>query len=667
MKKLKKIFTQTELLKVFGLFTLIEFVAIGINIPQLGFYHDDWYLLWSGAARGVNSIVVMFATDRPIMGVIYSITYSVFGDNLLLWHIYAFLLRLVGGFAFYGILRRIFPNQPGLNFFMVAVFYIYPGFLSQPDANTKQNHLLGYGIAIFSIYLSIISYQAKKLWNKLFFSFFSALLALSYFFIYEYMIGLEVARVIFLGIAIYHDRRENLKQNIINAVKIWAPISVAGLWFLYWRFFIFESTRSATNVVKLSTNYFDNFQIMGYRLVFQTARDLFDITLFAWFVKPYSLMKTADNTDLFWGLLFGFIIGIIAIRWVEKHRDLEKEPDPRLMIVAGLWIILSAILPVVLANREFDPNDAYKSYGLHPTMGVALFMGGLYSQIKKNYGRHFILIIFVIAISTQYLNGIEWANLWALQKQMWWQLSWRAPDLEAGTVLVIQMPDGRKFRENYEVWGPANLIYTPQKAETPILSAEVLTPDIFVYASREENSGAKTRDIIIRQDFDKLLVLSMPDSRGCLTVNSKYLPIYGPNTPNEVIELIPFSEENQILADEKQKKPPAHIFGQEPEHEWCYYYQKASLASQMGDWNAINELYQKVSENELEPRDQVEWIPFLIGMYQSGDIDGSINLYKEKFKRMDRFEILTCSSEAVLLENGENDPRFETLRKIVCE
>lgn len=87
---IKNFFRQHEYLSVFLLFFIIELFTIGINIPRLGFYHDDWYLLWSGAARGSTSIISLFSTDRPFMGIIYSYTYRLIGDNIILWHVYAF-------------------------------------------------------------------------------------------------------------------------------------------------------------------------------------------------------------------------------------------------------------------------------------------------------------------------------------------------------------------------------------------------------------------------------------------------------------------------------------------------------------------------------------------------------------------------------------------------
>lgn len=647
---IKNFFRQHEYLSVFLLFFIIELFTIGINIPRLGFYHDDWYLLWSGAARGSTSIISLFSTDRPFMGIIYSYTYRLIGDNIILWHVYAFFLRLLGGFTFYAILRRIFPDQPGLNFLMVSVFYVYPGFLSQPDANTKQNHLLGYEFAILSIYLSVVAVQTKEKWKKIISTFFAAVFALGYLFIYEYMIGLEITRIIFIGFALFKDNVDTIYSRVISALKTWILIPLVTIFFLYWRFFIFDSSRSATNIGKLEDSYLNNIQAMGYRLIFQTLRDFFDITFFAWFVEPYSLIKNADNTDLFIGLLFGFSLGLISFLWVKHHNKLTSEIAPQIILVAGLIIILSAIFPVILANREFDPNDAYKSYGLHPTMGVALVVGGFAAMVNKNYHQIVIISIFVISVTTQYLNGVAWVEAWELQKSVWWQLTWRAPDLLDETLLVIRMPDGYRFRENYEIFGPVNLIYRPGQYDSPPISAEIPHHDLLTYVSNSEIRQTQVRDIPLTMNYSRLLLGVVPNKDACLNMLNSSDPFYPESTPSDILELMPYTNSDNINTHSTQKFPPTKIFGEEPNHGWCYYFQKASLAYQDGNWAAIADYYQQVKNQELSPIIQEEWLPFIGGLLNYGDADEATKLYKQTVAKIKRFEVTTCQSI--------NDPNF---------
>lgn len=643
---------EHETISALLLLTLIEFVTIGINIPKLGFYYDDWYLLWSGSARGAGSITSMFSTDRPYMGSIYSYTYQLFGDSILAWHTFAFILRLLGGFGFYILLNKVFPRLNALNLFMTAIFYVYPGFLSQPDANTKQNHLIGYGSAIYSILFNVLAIQARSTWKKVVAAIISGLLALNYLFIYEYMIGLEAARVIFLVIAGYKNRFPDLRRVLYEGLMIWIAPAIAVCVFLYWRFFIFVSIRSATNVDRLVSNYIDNLQEMTYRLVFQTARDFFDSTVFAWFVKPYSLFRSSDNTDLFVGLILSFMIGVLLIRSMERRRDVEEMPEARLLMLSGLAITLAAIFPVVLSNREFDPMDAYKSYGLHLTMGVALFMGGLYPKLKKGHGRLFILTFFILSITTQYLNGIEWARFWELEKQVWWQLTYRAPDIEDGTLIVTWLPDGTQLQQDYEIWAPVNLIYREGAWERPMIQAEVFHSSMYEKLSKAVDTERLVRDIPLTQNYGKLLLFSQATSDSCAHFYDGEFLVIAKNQPYQLRDIAQFSSTRWIRTDQPNYAiPPKSIFGDIPERTWCFYYQSAELALQKGDWQAVANLYDQVITNDLHPTDKYEWFPFVQGLMNVDRYPEANKLYSTNLADVDYYQIQIC-------ENLTREPNF---------
>jgi hypothetical protein len=150
MKQRLGSFFNNETIVSILLILLTTAITYGISIPKLGYYYDDWYLLWSGQTRGADSIISLFSTDRPFMGVVYSYVYRLLGDTILNWHLYALLWRL------------IWPRQKYITTLMAILFVIYPGFLSQPDANTKQNHLFGFGTALFSIAFMLQGLKASS-------------------------------------------------------------------------------------------------------------------------------------------------------------------------------------------------------------------------------------------------------------------------------------------------------------------------------------------------------------------------------------------------------------------------------------------------------------------------------------------------------------------------
>src|SRR5512138_1301778 len=169
------------------LILLTTLITYGVSIPELGYYRDDWYVLWSGHVRGAASLISLFSTDRPFMGVVYSVVYRLLGDRVINWHIYALLWRFIGGLAFFWILRLIWPNQNNITTLMTVLFIVYPGFLSQPNASTKQNHLYGFGTALLSIALMLQALKTNGRGWKTLCSVLALVLTANYLFIYEYM------------------------------------------------------------------------------------------------------------------------------------------------------------------------------------------------------------------------------------------------------------------------------------------------------------------------------------------------------------------------------------------------------------------------------------------------------------------------------------------------
>ncbi|MEI6289697.1 MAG: hypothetical protein WCP19_04625, partial [Chloroflexota bacterium] len=72
-----------------------------------------------------------------------------------------------------------------------------------------------------------------------------------------------------------------------------------------------------------------------------------------------------------------------------------------------------------------------------------------------------------------------------------------------------------------------------------------------------------------------------------------------------------YSVINHVIIDEKTHIPPSVIFGSEPAHDWCYYYQQADLARQAENFQEVARLGNEAVEKGFSAKDQVEWLPFL--------------------------------------------------------
>ena len=286
----------------------------------------------------------------------------------------------------------------------------------------------------------------------------------------------------------------------------------------------------------------------------------------------------------------------------------------------GAFITIFAIVPVIVSDRNVDLYDSYKSYGLHPIGGVVLFVTGIILMLQPKFRRLVLIALIGISVSTQILNADDWARFWDQQRSTWWQLTWRAPDIKDETLVMAYLPEGSRLQQDYEMWGPINLIYNPEPAKTPAIAAEVLTYETAFNVLRQEVVNNRVRDIRLHRDYRNLLLISVPTSSSCAHVIDGSLPVYSENEQLLVQMIGAYSHVDRIVPNGTSPVPPPAIFGSEPAHDWCYYYQKASLARQKGDWQEIGKLYDEVRSLNLEANDKSEMVPFLEGLPTSAGV-----------------------------------------------
>ena len=104
-----------------------------------------------------------------------------------------------------------------------------------------------------------------------------------------------------------------------------------------------------------------------------------------------------------------------------------------------------------------------------------------------------------------------------------------------------------------------------------------------------------------------------------------------------------YSHVDRIIPIRNSSCPASVIFGSEPAHDWCYYYQKASLARQKGDWEEIGRLYDTVRKLELETDDKSEVIPFFEGLVNLGRLDDARALYTNQIKGNAKMRLPLCT------------------------
>ncbi|MBI9048901.1 MAG: hypothetical protein JEZ00_05765 [Anaerolineaceae bacterium] len=653
--------------------SLTAVLTHGIAIPELGYYHDDWYMLWSGAFRGTSSLISLFSTDRPFMGIIYSGFYALIKDHIWGWHVLALLFRVSGACFFYWILNLVWPRENKSLYVLAGMlFVIFPGFLAQPNAATKVMQLMGYAVALLSIALTLKAASVDGVKKRYIFILLALLSMAYYLLIYEYMIGLELMRVSLLFWVIWQGSKSETKASIFKVIRTYIPyIAILGL-FLIWRLFIFDSSRGPTNFGGLVRSYLNEPGYMSLRLLFQTIKDFFSASLFAWFEMAYTYIYKASFTQMTVAVLLAGVVVFLAVVFLQKsHKVQEVEDEERLPIVLismGAVITLGAIIPVVASNRIIDLHDVYKAYALHPSAGVIILLLGLVLLLKPKSRTGFLVALLALSVVTQFMNTARWATYWDVQKNFWWQVTWRAPEIERNTLVMAYAPEDYQFQQDYEIWGPLNLIYWDTAQEWPEIQAEILNQDTAVELYKQSFLEPHVRDIYLPKYYSHFLLFSQPEMNSCVHTIDGRQPVYSANERVLIQEVGNYSNLEMIDTSVEQQVPPETIFGSEPAHDWCYFYQKAELARQKGDWQQIGNLYDEMIIRAFNVKDTTEYLVFIEGLVNAGRVDDAAALLESNIGHQSADHFAICnqlSLDADFLE--AYGYQSEEIFLLVCE
>jgi hypothetical protein len=613
---------------------LLTLIAALCYLPlagQLGFYNDDWYLLYAQSGDNQANMMQVFAGDRPARGVLVAWLFDVWGTNALLYSLSAFVLRTIGAVGVWWLLRRIWPEQAAATYLAALLFVVYPGFLDQPNAVDYQSHQIAFALEILSLVLSVQVVGVRARWLKVTLTIAASLLALVSFLLMEYYIGLEGLRLLLLwAVCAPVGEKPALKTRLQNTLAYFALPFLVSAGFFYWRTVLFQGERVATNIAAIAGDVAGSPALRILWMAIRLFQDVINVTLVAWAEPLYRLVFTLRLKHF---LLAGGIgvaaLGLAVLAGILVRPDLTgfKKPvrssPPWQVILLGLLGVISALIPVVFGDRHIL-FDGFSRFTLTASVGLAFLLAGVLAAMNPRLRIGVAAALIGLAAMTHTANAIRHAENWQVVRNFWWQVSWRVPQIEPGTLLMAAYAD-QGIAEDYFVWGPANLIYAPDvDVRLPItltLTAATLNQSDVLNAQRAANVEHTRRGFNSEMDYSTTLVLSLPTSNACVHVLDGRSPEISAQDRPEIMLLAEYSHIERIGLDGDSPVPPAGIFGQPPAQGWCYFYEKADLARQRGDWAEAARLGDEALAQDFRPYDWIEWMPFAQAYAYTGQYD----------------------------------------------
>jgi hypothetical protein len=143
------------------------------------------------------------------------------------------------------------------------------------------------------------------------------------------------------------------------------------------------------------------------------------------------------------------------------------------------------------------------------------------------------------------------------------------------------------------------------------------------------------RRVSFHGSTSQVLVIYMPQN-GCLRVLDPARGdqiTYGGQS-RFLTDAIPLSDLSNINVEANQT---ARIsFLPEPDHTWCYYFARAELARQKGDWKQVIGLIDEARTLGYEPEDPFEWLTYIEAQALVGSMDlareRSMDIFKQEKK-----------------------------------
>ena len=621
---------------------VLSVLSFGLLIPWLGFYWDDWPVILITRLQGASGFWDFYQYDRPFSAWTYILFAPILGTRPVAWHIFALLLRWLTVVGMWWSLRSLWPRHIRTVTWMASLFAVYPIFNQQPISVAYSQHWISYALFFLSAGAMIQSMRAPRraqLWTAL--SLFTTALHLLTM---EYFLGLELMRPIFIWL-VDSEKPGRLKQQLKSVLKRWWPYAAILLIYVLWRLFFLDLAGEDPNQPTLLFELFSQPLPALISLSQVVLRDVVYFLVGAWYQTLRPTQINLDKRSYLFSLGLsalsaGGLIFYLLRSDVNKLTDLL--PSRRWIkqaILVGVLATVLGPLPAWLTGRQTIAGLYGSRFGLAAMFGASVLVVALLEWLTSRRVQKMILLSASIGLAVGFhfrtANDFRWIAV--QQSRFYWQIHWRAPSLKPDTAILS---DGELFPYvgTYSTGAALNLLY-PQPSDASTLGYWFFDLDRDVYP---RDVSRLDQGIDLEANFrsfsfsgssrDSLVINYEPEEGRCLWVLSPSSA--GKASLSErTQEAIPASNLNRIGAEPAADGyPPPLVFGKEPEHNWCYFFQKAELAREISDWQTIARLGNEVEKRDLEPGDPHEWWPFIEGYAHVGRWERAQELTFEAFR-----------------------------------
>ncbi len=686
VNKVKNWFSNITWLNFAIISFVFTFISFGILISELGFYLDDWPNIYAMRLHGLAGLQQYYAYDgRPFGYWVLALVFPILGYQPLGWHIALLLLRWLSSVLMWLTFTKVWPDHKTQVTWASLLFAVYPLFAQQSSAVMFMPHWVCYLLYFLSIWLMVLAFQKRGtlwFWPLLILS--TALDIVSLF-TFEYFLGVELLRPVILWLLVSQDG-EKIRWRIWRTALYWLPFILTFSGFIGWRLWL-TTQPIGRNTPAMLLNFFSAPLSTGIKLLEYALKDFNQIVLSVWY-KTYEPTQIEFNapSDLVAWILAGAAL-LIALFYV--FRMIKPAPAvsqgspertsrpwyPSAFVLGALGVLLGALPAWMIGSTVSNTYGLWNDrFGLASMFGAAIFIVAFLEWLfKDSYKKRAIFFCLLIALSTnanfRNANDYRWSNTW--QTRFFYQLYWRAPYIESPTALYS---DNEFFTKMgvYPTSYALNLLY-PNQQQMPNMDYWFYT--LYKYYPHAIPQLVNGMEIYQGHWYSRfaawsqnaLTVYFSGKDSTCLWVLTENDRSYPDIFSENLINALPATNLSRIQAQGTAGYPPMDIFGPEPEHNWCYYFEKADLARQYQQWDEVIRLYEEATAKGLKTNTAFELMPFIEGYAHSGNFETAIQISDKAFTYKERMSDYFCDNWQRIFRDLPASVEADQALKIVSE
>ena len=635
------------------IFPLLGLFTFGIFSTELGFYWDDWAKTLVNVLYGLEGYQAYYAFDRPLSGWTHILFVSLIGNQRVLWQYLNLLLRILAAVGMYWSFSLLWPKVRREVGLVAVLYFLMPVFTQQPAAVTFHQQMLQAGLfflALGFIFLSLRSPQKYALYTLLAVAANALQLTVT-----EYFLGILFAIPAFILIYLRNTGKHG-KNLWLSSVKYSTPHLVLIALYIVWRFFLMALPSDDPYALTTLTGLMQSPLAVLVAQLKMISLDMLQLLLVSWApVFDLSIDQAASPMILFsWAvsLLLAFLIWFIFNFQQQPREEENRIHWIKQFFVLGLIAILTGMLPAWMTGRNLLLDIHANRFALPGMFGAAFIIVACTSWLIQNWQRKLIIISLLAGLAGGYqmreVNKYRWN--WKDQTTFYWQLFWRAPLLQQDTAIFFE---NEPFENQglFSLSSAINLLYLqkPIQGNLPYWAYTILPR----YADASEFPQNKTlsssfRSLNFKGNTDNSIIFHYNPSHGNCWWLINAIDQENPFISTQEKEWAAYAALNRIESPEQVLTPDEDLFGKEPSHNWCYFYQKAELASQYEQWDQVSSLgddarnqgYEPTADSANSPR---EWIPFIKGYALSNRLEEAADLTLKTFQLDPKYQPMLCT------------------------